>query len=360
MDKIELQQLRYMVAIADAGSFTAAAKKLYVSQQALSHGIKCLEEIAGRSLFERGRLGVKLTAEGQTVYEQARRVLAEANLLSQTFSAWHSGFGGSVAVGIHSLCFQRNGGTLNGDILLRFKDQNPDVDYSFSEIDNNSMQDKILDGTLDLGIGIAPLEGTEGRLLYEFPVAAVFSAEIGPEYFVGKTCTALDNLSGGTLVTFSDDHGFNRIFLEAAARDGVAIRTSPLRTSVSNTIEDVLAGEGLYILKPLQHALRTIHTSKVRVLPVVDRTGNPITVPLLVFWKSGRALTRAERDFVDYIERWYRDLERGGSAKGARWSWMLGPGGWDAEGNRVPMGDKSCHRGAIGLESAPWVPQPAW
>lgn len=310
MDRIELQQLRYLTAVADAGSFTGAAKQLYVSQQALSHGVKCLEEVAGRPLFERGRMGVRLTAAGETVYEQAQRVLAGVNELEQTFAAWRSGFEGSIAVGVHSLCFQRNGGTLNGDMLLRFKDKHPSVEFSFNETDNNSIQSGVLGSKLSFGIGIPPAEGVEGRLLHNFPVAAVFSAsEVAGAIRASDKGVTFEELSRGSLVTFSDDASFNRIFLEAAARDGVAARTSPLSTSAGNTVEDVLAGPGTYIIKPLQHALRTIHDPNVLIVPVVNGAGEPVLVPLQVFWKNGRVLTGVEREFVTYIEQLYREAK---------------------------------------------------
>lgn len=310
MDRIELQQLRYLTAVADAGSFTGAAKRLYVSQQALSHGVKCLEEAAGKPLLERGRMGVSLTAAGEVVYEQAQRVLAGVDEMAGLFSAWRSGFDSSIAVGVHSLCFQRNGGTLNGDMLLRFKDGYPDVDFSFSETDNNSIQSGVLASRLNFGIGIPPVKGVEGKPLYDFPLAAVFSAD----EIVGVTCASengvtLAELSRGSLVAFADDASFNKIFLEAAARDGVTVRMSPLSTSAGKTVEDVLAGPGTYIIKPLQHALRTIHDSNMLIVPVVDKADRPVLVPLRVFWKSGRVLTRVECEFVAHIERLYREAK---------------------------------------------------
>lgn len=309
MDRIDLRQLRYLTAVADAGSFTEAAKQLYVSQQALSYGIKCLEEIAGRSLFERGRMGVRLTEAGEVVCGQARRVLAGVDEISQTFSAWRSGFEGSIAVGVHSLCFQRNGGTLNGDTFLRFKDKHPNVEFSFSETDNNSIQGGVLGSKLNFGIGIPPREGVEGRLLYNFPMAAVFSANGPSGTCASEKGVTFGELSRGSLVAFSDDASFNQIFLEAAACDGVAVRTSPLSTSTGNTVEDVLIGTGTYIIKPLQHALRTIHDPHVLIVPVVDKADEPVLIPLQVFWKSGRVLTGVEREFVAYIEQLYREAK---------------------------------------------------
>src|SRR5258707_490757 len=59
---IELRHLRYFVAVADAGSFTHAAERLFVAQPTLSQQIRRLEEIIGAPLLQRRREGLQLTA----------------------------------------------------------------------------------------------------------------------------------------------------------------------------------------------------------------------------------------------------------------------------------------------------------
>ena len=61
---MNIQQMRYVTAIANNGSFREAAKKLYVSQPSLSHAIKELEQELNVQLFERTSQGAYLTKEG--------------------------------------------------------------------------------------------------------------------------------------------------------------------------------------------------------------------------------------------------------------------------------------------------------
>ena len=65
-----------MVAIADSGSFTGAAKQLNVSQSSLSHAVADFEQELGVCLFERGRWGAKATEAGGRVLSHARQILA--------------------------------------------------------------------------------------------------------------------------------------------------------------------------------------------------------------------------------------------------------------------------------------------
>jgi hypothetical protein len=59
---IELRHLRYFVALADAGSFTQAAERMFIAQLTLSQQIRWLEEIVGTPLLQRRRKGLRLTA----------------------------------------------------------------------------------------------------------------------------------------------------------------------------------------------------------------------------------------------------------------------------------------------------------
>lgn len=77
--------MRYILAVADNGSFHAAAKKLYVSQPSLSHAIKELERDLGTTLFTRNRQGATLTAAGTVFAQRARKILSEVDDLNHYF-----------------------------------------------------------------------------------------------------------------------------------------------------------------------------------------------------------------------------------------------------------------------------------
>jgi DNA-binding transcriptional LysR family regulator len=73
---LELRHLRYFVAVADAGTFTHAAERLFIAQPTLSQQIQRLEQIVGTRLLHRRRDGVRLTAPGTVLLEAARDVLS--------------------------------------------------------------------------------------------------------------------------------------------------------------------------------------------------------------------------------------------------------------------------------------------
>jgi DNA-binding transcriptional LysR family regulator len=73
---VELRHLRYFVAVADAGTFTHAAERMFIAQPTLSQQIRRLEEMVGTPLLQRRREGVRLTEAGTVLLEESRTVLS--------------------------------------------------------------------------------------------------------------------------------------------------------------------------------------------------------------------------------------------------------------------------------------------
>ena len=73
---MELRHLRYFAAVADAGSFTHAAERMFIAQPTLSQQIRRLEEIVGTPLLQRRREGLRLTPAGTVLLDASRTVLS--------------------------------------------------------------------------------------------------------------------------------------------------------------------------------------------------------------------------------------------------------------------------------------------
>jgi len=78
---MDLKQIRYFVAVAEAGSFSAGARRAFVTQPTLSAAIAALEAELGFSLLERHARGVRLTPRGEEVLETSRSILRQAERL---------------------------------------------------------------------------------------------------------------------------------------------------------------------------------------------------------------------------------------------------------------------------------------
>lgn len=78
---MDLKQLQYFVVCAQTGSFSDAAKALYSTQPSVSKVVKALEDALGMQLFERLPRGIRLTVQGQKVYQYASRITNEISVL---------------------------------------------------------------------------------------------------------------------------------------------------------------------------------------------------------------------------------------------------------------------------------------
>lgn len=80
-----LQQLRYIVAVAETGNITEAAKRLFISQPSLTNAIRELEKEMQITIFNRTNKGVTVSNEGDLFLSYARQVLEQANLMEEKF-----------------------------------------------------------------------------------------------------------------------------------------------------------------------------------------------------------------------------------------------------------------------------------
>ena len=86
---MDLKQLQYFVVCAQTGSFSDAAKVLYSTQPSVSKVVKALEDALGMQLFERLPRGIRLTVQGQKVYQYACRITNEIRRSGKYGDAWY-------------------------------------------------------------------------------------------------------------------------------------------------------------------------------------------------------------------------------------------------------------------------------
>ena len=111
-----LQQLRYLIAVAEYGSINAAARELFATQSNLSTAIKDLEQELGVTIFTRSNRGVALTNDGTELLGYARQVIEQADMLEARYedcgtaqarlaiSAQHNAFSGEAFDNVVERC----------------------------------------------------------------------------------------------------------------------------------------------------------------------------------------------------------------------------------------------------------------
>lgn len=103
LNALTLDQLRVLVAVVDAGSFSAAGRKLRRVQSAISHAIQTLEETQQVVLFDRSGRTPKLTDAGRSLAAQARQVIRQAIIFEQTAGAIANGLEPELTLAIDGM-----------------------------------------------------------------------------------------------------------------------------------------------------------------------------------------------------------------------------------------------------------------
>lgn len=155
---MDLRHLRYIVAGARNGSFSAAAHELNVRQPIISKRIKEVEDELGVSLFERSRAGARLTPTGEAFIVSARRIIEDMERLTERTKASGAGKLGRIVVGFYK---SLSAGSFRA-ALQSFRERNPDVEVEPIEVPLVDLTAGVLAGTIDVAIILGDTGHCEG------------------------------------------------------------------------------------------------------------------------------------------------------------------------------------------------------
>ncbi|MFZ1693213.1 MAG: hydrogen peroxide-inducible genes activator [Flavobacteriales bacterium] len=152
-----LQQLQYIVAVADMGQFSKAARQCHVTQPTLTMMVRKLEDEMGVTIFQRGVQPARATAEGASLIEQARVVLREASQLKDLVKELRTGTSGTYRIGIIPTLAPY----LLPLFLARFADEHPEARLDIDERRTSRILKALRNGQLDIGILAGPVESDD-------------------------------------------------------------------------------------------------------------------------------------------------------------------------------------------------------
>ena len=198
---MELQQLRYAVAIAEEQSFTRAAERCFVVQSALSRQIKSLESELGVRLFARTSRKVEVTPAGEAFVKQARLCLQAAERAKASAAAAHGQIRGSLTIGVIPTVTAVN----IAAVLGAFRRSYPEVGVHVRTGGSDEFLRRIAAGELDVGFlglaeGVAP-RGVQMRELSRERLVAVLS---NGHRLAGRRRLCLKDLAGEPFVDFPE------------------------------------------------------------------------------------------------------------------------------------------------------------
>jgi DNA-binding transcriptional LysR family regulator len=275
---MDLQQMRYVVAVAETNSFTRAAERCLVVQSALSHQVARLEKELGARLFERTSRRVRLTPAGAAFLPSARQCLDAAEQAVNEVAAAVGEIRGRLAVGvIPSVAAVDVPGALRD-----FNQQYPKVRISLSVGASERLVEQVREG----GVGVAFLglpttvrpEGVNSRELARDRLVAV----VGPDHpLAQESAVDLRRLS-------------SEVFVDLPARTAGRVQ-SDLAFSAAGIHRDVafevtnpdflarLAGQGLGVAM-----LPSAYAAQLTGVITIEVTDAPTRVEYMIWSRDNR------------------------------------------------------------------------
>ncbi|MBC8128141.1 MAG: LysR family transcriptional regulator [Gloeobacteraceae cyanobacterium ES-bin-144] len=148
----DLRQLRAFVAVVEEGSFTLAARRIFVTQSAVSHSLRTLEEQLSCKLLERGGKRVAVTAEGELLLKRCKRVIFELEQAGRDLDGLRRWGQTRIRIGApHTLCH-----FLIPTVLREFRDCFPRCEPLIEAGDTAILLDRLAGSDLDIVVGLKP------------------------------------------------------------------------------------------------------------------------------------------------------------------------------------------------------------
>lgn len=285
---MELHQLRYVLAVARAGSFTRAAEQLYLAQPSLSVQVRKLEKELGIELFQRLGRRIELTAAGEAFLEHVEPALSHLEQARSEALAVRDVERGRVAIGV----LPSVGAALLPSVLSEYRAAHPNIDVRLTE-HNVSMKFErlVCTGDLDLAVIRRPWgrSGVTGRILIREPIVAM----LPPDHrLVGRAALGLHELAGDDFVAMHPGYGLRELMEAVCLRSGFCPRVTVETSQLSVLCGMVRSGLG------------------VAIVPRLAATGHPTSVvlddpeavrELGVVWRNGSVLSPAAKAFLDVL-----------------------------------------------------------
>ena len=289
-----LQQLQYMLAAIEHGSFSAAAQSLHLAQPSLSEQVRRLEAELGVALFQRVGRGLVLTEAGRALRPHAEAALAAVERARESVGAIRELRGGLAAFGT----FGTARTYLGSDLVEDFRNSHPDVRVRIVGQNSSDTAEAIRAGELESGLVVLPIDD-HGLSVRPAMRDEVLYVSTDPARL--RRPMTIARLAGVGLILSEASWGSQdptrRQLSELAQREGVAIEPQIDVEDMEVALE--LAARGLGDTIAPRGMLRRLAPSSLGWVPFAE----PIYETFAFTWRRGAQLSPATREFMTFAER---------------------------------------------------------
>lgn len=292
---VEIRQLTYFCAICDEGSLSAAAEKLFVTEQTLSASLRKLETELGAPLLERGRFGARPTPVGADVYLRSRSILQQLSDLKQHVAAQG---GDGVVRFVYVTDSIIDGSPLSFTHIDDFKRRHPHLQLHAFECSNALCLKNLADRAADVALVVGDIDGARFETHFLFNGVQAVAVSAASPLARRSALTFQDLRNERILMPPETDYTLPRI-LEACSERGFEpeVVAAPQRLYFDYAAQ----GKGVAFM-PENHPLALARDDLV-LLPLAEAEALTVPIQLVLRKKDCHGpATLALRDFL--LETW--------------------------------------------------------
>jgi DNA-binding transcriptional LysR family regulator len=302
----DLRQLRAFVAVAEEGSFTLAARRIYVTQSAVSHSLRTLEEQLNCKLLDRAVKRVTVTPEGELLLKRCRRIFYELEQAGRDLDGLRRWGQTRIRIGApHTLCH-----FLIPSVLREFRDCFPRCEPLIEAGDTSFLLDRLTGSDLDLVVGMRPRgRGDDGyRPMFRDRLALVVS----PFHPWATDSSSVGSTIGDQqFIIYAKATETHRLIEEWLEKEGGRGK-KPLEMGDMQAIKEMAKlGIGVGVLAPWVAAREITEGT----LKVVDLDGPAIEREWGVFHSPKRDPSLVEEAFIGLCEMAFAVMPAGNVSK---------------------------------------------
>jgi len=292
---MNIEQLYTFQAVATLGSFSEVAKKLGISQPAVSFQIQKLEQELGTRLIDRSQRVIMLTAAGKRLLSFAENVEIEREHLQHDLEQMRDEIAGDLLIGASTI----PGEYLLPPLLAKFKERYPAVRIEVDVSDSVTVINRIRDNTYEVGFcGVAP----EGQDIDSFKIASdEIVLIVSPEHpFAKKGEIAPDELEGEPFIFRESTSGTQRSLQALLSNAGLDIRKWTPHLVLGSTqavILTVAAGAGIAFVSDVAYK-KGLAPGRVQQVGV---RGLKLRRDFYCVYRKERIVSRLHEEFINFI-----------------------------------------------------------
>ncbi|MFC5452932.1 LysR family transcriptional regulator [Paenibacillus aestuarii] len=287
---MDIKQLRYFLAIAEAKQITAAAKKLHMAQPPLSQQLKLLEQELGVSLFEKRGRYLELTEAGATLYRYAEKITKDLEEAQTEVTQISSGIRGKLSIGVNTISYYPL-----PKLLQSFRETYPHITYKIQQNESAQLAKLIKEKVIELAIIRLPL------LLEDYSVLQLQKERF---YFVTSIPQLNDNHSvtlesiekHALILPSTDGLGIFHLILEEFRIKQLQPHIIGECSDISILMELVASGFGSTIVP--ETVLRKHRGYRVQAYDIED---SEATASSAVIWLKQHYLSKAAQRFIELL-----------------------------------------------------------